>query len=276
MFKFLRAAALTIVAAAAAVSPALAADPFTVINRIKERGTLNYPVMLSEEPGFIKDPRTGEWSGFFYEWGQDIAKLLEVELVPFETTWGNLAADFQAGNIDLAIGLNPNPSRGLVVDYVYGSIVEGVWALVARDGFAPETWAEMNNPEARIAVQKGGTMQVIAEAVIPDATIVVVPTRDQAILELQSGRVDAMIISDQDAALLHSQGIGKAIVPSPAIKNPMTIGVRREEGNEGFQNFLSNWMSQQGALGLACSKITQSLKSRGIDLSVVPQSGKYC
>jgi len=56
----------------------------------------------------------------------------------------------------------------------------------------------------------------------------------------------------------------------------MTIGVRREDGNEGFQNFLSNWMSQQGALGLACSKITQSLKSRGIDLSVVPQSGKYC
>jgi len=260
----------------ASALPAQAEDPSLVLNRIKESGKLKFPVMLSEEPGYIKDPRSGEWGGFFVDWGKDIAGILGVKLELYETTWGNLAADFQAGKIDLAVALNPNPRRGLVVDYVPGAIVEGIWALIARPGFEPKTWREMDKKDVRIAVQKGGTMQVIAESVIPNATIVVVPSRDQAILELQSQKVDAVIISDQDAAFLAAKGVGKAVVPMPVLRNPSTIGIRREPGNAGFANFLANWMSQQNSLGLACSRITRYMLERGIDMKVVPQSGKYC
>jgi polar amino acid transport system substrate-binding protein len=259
-----------------ATVPARADDPSLVLNRIKESGKLKFPVMGSEEPGYIKDPRTGEWTGFYVDWGKDIANLLGVKLEYVETTWGNLAADFQSGKVDLAVALNPNPRRGLVVDYVHGAIVEGIWALAARPDYAPKTWREMDTKEARIAVQKGSTMQVIAESVIPKATIVVVPTRDQAILELQSGKVDAIILADQDAALLDSKGLGKAVVPTPVLRNPATIGIRREAGNEGYANFLANWMSQQNSLGLSCSRITRYMLERGIDMKVVPQSGKYC
>jgi polar amino acid transport system substrate-binding protein len=280
MRRWLSAVAAAVVGATLLFGPALmparAESPSLVLDRIKSSGKLKFPVMVSEEPGYIKDPRSGEWSGFFVDWGKDIASLLGVQIEYVETTWGNLAADFQAGKIDLAVALNPNPRRGLVVDYVPGAIVDGIWALVARKGFEPKTWREMDKKEVRIAVQKGGTMQVIAESVIPNSTIVVVPTRDQAILELQSGRVDAMIIADQDAALLDSKGIGKAVVPTPVLKNPSTIGIRREAGNEGFSNFLANWMSQQNSLGLACSRITRYMLERGIDMKVVPQSGKYC
>lgn len=256
--------------------PARAENPSLVLDRIKASGKLKFPVMVAEEPGYIKDPRTGEWGGFFVDWGKDIAGLLEVEIEYYETTWGNLAADFQAGKVDLAVALNPNPRRGLVIDYVPGAIVEGIWALVARPGFEPQTWREMDTEEVRVAVQKGGTMQVIAESVIPNSTIVVVPSRDQAILELQSGKVDAIIISDQDAAFLDSKGVGKAVVPMPVLRNPSTIGIRREPGNAGFSNFLANWMSQQNSLGLSCSRITRYMLERGIDMKVVPQSGKYC
>ncbi|KLK89442.1 ABC transporter substrate-binding protein [Microvirga vignae] len=280
MNRWMSAIAAAVIGAAAlfgpASTPARAEDPSLVLNRIKESGKLKFPVMVSEEPGYIKDPRTGEWGGFFVDWGKDIANLLGVKLEYYETTWGNLAADFQAGKIDLAVALNPNPRRGLVVDYVPGSIVDGIWALIARPGYAPKTWREMDTKESRIAVQKGGTMQVIAESVIPNATIVVVPTRDQAILELQSGKVDAIILADQDAALLDSKGLGKAVVPTPVLRNPSTIGIRREPGNDGFANFLANWMSQQNSLGLACSRITRYMLERGIDMKVVPQSGKYC
>ncbi|RUY08019.1 transporter substrate-binding domain-containing protein [Mesorhizobium sp. M2A.F.Ca.ET.040.01.1.1] len=256
--------------------PARAENTSLVLDRIKATGKLKFPVMVAEEPGYIKDPRNGEWSGFFVDWGKDIAGLLGVQIEYYETTWGNLAADFQAGKIDLAVGLNPNPRRGLVVDYVPGAIVEGIWVLAARPGFEPKTWREMDKKEIRIAVQKGGTMQVIAEAVIPNATLDVVPTRDQAVLELQSDKVDAIIIADQDAALLGSKGIAKAVVPMPLLRSPSTIGIRREPGNEGYANFLANWMSQQNTLGLACSRITRSLLDRGIDMKVVAQSGKYC
>lgn len=257
-------------------APSFAQDPWAVLNGIKDSGKLKFPVMLSEEPGYIKDPRTGEWTGFYVDWGKNIAELLGVQVEYVETTWGNLAADFQSGKVDLAIGLNPNPKRGLVVDYIPGSIVEGVWGIAARDGFTPKTWREMDNKETRVAVQKGSTPQVIAEAVIPNATIVIVPSRDQAILEMQAGRVDAILLSDQDVAQLHARKLGHAIVPLPVLKNPMTIGIRRIAGNEGYANFLANWISQQNALGLACSRITKYMLDRNLDMSVVPQSGKYC
>lgn len=251
-------------------APTALADPFATINRIRKSGELRLPVMVGEEPGYVKDSGTGEWSGYYVDWGKDIAGLLGVKLAFYETTWGNLAADFQAGKIDLAVGLNPNPKRGLVVDYVPGSIWSGVWALVAKPGFAMSTWKDMDDAKVRVAVQQGSTMQVIAEAVLPHASIVVVPTRDQALLELQSNRVDAILLADSDAVLLQTQKRGKLVVPEPVLYNPATIGIRREDGNEGYMNFLANWMTQQRELGFARAKLQQAWSANGMDLSLVP------
>ncbi|QJP16871.1 transporter substrate-binding domain-containing protein [Starkeya sp. ORNL1] len=261
---------------ASAPPAAHATDPSLVINEIKQRGVLHYPVMSGEEPDFIKDPATGEWSGFYPDWGRQIADLLQVKIEFVETTWGNLAADFLAGRLDLAFGVNPNPKRGLVVDYVLEPIVEGVWTVLARDGFEPRSWRDLNKPEVRLVAQSGSTMQVIAETMAPQATIVLVKNRDQAVLELRSGRGDAIVLADQNAAQLHKAGIGHAIVPSPVLRNPMMTAVPRKDGNQGFINLLANWSMQQRTLGLSCALITKYMAQRGIDLSVVPQSGKYC
>ena len=261
---------------ASAPPAAHATDPSLVINEIKQRGVLHYPVMSGEEPDFIKDPATGEWSGFYPDWGRQIADLLQVKIEFVETTWGNLAADFLAGRLDLAFGVNPNPKRGLVVDYVLEPIVEGVWTVLARDGFEPKSWRDLNKPEVRLVAQSGSTMQVIAETMAPQATIVLVKNRDQAVLELRSGRGDAIVLADQNAAQLHKAGIGHAIVPSPVLRNPMMTAVPRKDGNQGFINLLANWSMQQRTLGLSCALITKYMAQRGIDLSVVPQSGKYC
>jgi polar amino acid transport system substrate-binding protein len=261
---------------ASALSVAHATDPSLVINEIKQRGVLHYPVMSGEEPDFIKDPATGEWSGFYPDWGRQIADLLQVKIEFVETTWGNLAADFQAGRLDLAFGVNPNPKRGLVVDYVLEPIVEGVWTVLARDGFDAKSWRDLNKPEVRLVAQSGSTMQVIAETMAPQASIVLVKNRDQAVLELRSGRADAIVLADQNAAQLHKAGIGHAIVPVPVLRNPMMTAVPRKDGNQGFINLLANWSMQQRTLGLSCALITKYMAQRGIDLSVVPQSGKYC
>ena len=275
--KILSFVAAAFVALGGLLTPAVAdEDPAAVINAIKQRGTLNYPVMSGEEPDFIKDPKTGEWTGIYPDWGREMAKLLGVKVNFVETTWGNLAADFQAGRLDLAFGVNPNPQRGLVVDYVLEPIVEGVWTILAREGFAPKTWRELNQPSVRIAAQSGSTMQVIAETMAPQATIVLVKSRDQAVLEMQSKRVDAILLADQNSAQLHKAGIGKAIVPEPVLRNPMMTAVPRKAGNAGFINLLANWSMQKRTLGLSCAHITRYMMERGIDLSVVPQSGKYC
>ena len=263
--------AVAVLAVAAVTTTARADDdPFAVLNKIKEAGVLKVPVMTGEEPGYIKDPATGEWSGFYVEWANEIAELLGVKVETVETTWGNLAADFQAGKIDIAIGLNPNPKRGLVVDYLSVPLFTDAWAITVPAGSPIKTWADLNKPEMRLVVQKGSTMQVVAEALCPKAQITPVEDRNLAVLELKSGRADAILLAIFDALQVKKEGIGEVVLPEPILRNPATIGVARVAGNQGYVNFLTNWVQQQRALGLAQGKLNAAWEKAGIDLSLLP------
>lgn len=274
-FQPLRVAATALLIAVASLQQAVAADPNAVLDRIKSSGELRMPVMVGEEPGYVRDRASGQWGGFYMEWAKDIADLLGVKVVPVETTWGNLAADFQANKIDLAIGLNPNPKRGLVVDYLNAPLFTDAWAIVAKPGFAKKTWAELNDPSVRIVVQKGGTMQVVAEALTPKAQIIPVEERPLGLMELQAGRADVMILAIFDAMQIGKQLNSEIILPTPILRNPATIGLKREEGSEGFQNWLTNWVNQQRALGLAQGKLQSSFEKAGADLSVLPKDFSF-
>ena len=263
-------AVLAVALAIAAVQGAFAADPNLVLDRIRNSGELRVPVMVGEEPGYIRDRDTGEWSGFYMEFANELAEVLGVKVTPVETTWGNLAADFQANKIDIAFGLNPNPKRGLVVDYLSVPLFTDAWAIVTKPGFEKKTWAELNDPSVRLVVQKGGTMQVVAESLTPKATISVVEDRPLGVMELQASRADAMIVAIFDAVQIAKQINGQITLPTPMLLNPATIGLRREEGNEGYANWLTNWVNQQRALGLAQGKLQKAFEKHGIDLSMLP------
>jgi polar amino acid transport system substrate-binding protein len=265
-------AALTIGLGLLAAPIAASADdnPSAVIDQIRASGVLKVPVMTGEEPGYIKDPATGQWSGFYYEFLGEIATQLGVKLEPVETTWGNLAADFQSNKIDIAIGVNPNPKRGLVVDYLWEPLFTDAWAVLTPPGKPVKTWAELNTPDKTVVVQKGSTMQVVAEALLPKAKITPVEDRGLALMELQAGRADGVVLSIFDALQITNQKIGNVSLPEPILRNPATLAVARKPGNAGYINFLTNWILQERSLGLAQGKLARSWEARGIDLSILP------
>jgi polar amino acid transport system substrate-binding protein len=254
-----------------ALTPAHAADdPAAVLNDIRASGVLRVPVMIGEEPGYIKDRSTGAWSGYYMVFLQSIADDLGVKLQPVETSWGNLAADFQAHKIDVAIGVNPNPQRALVVDYLSVPIFSDAWAILTPKGAHETSWAALNNPAKRIVVQTGSTMQIVAHALLPDAQVTSVADRPTALLELQSGRADGVLLSILDALDVHARGVGDVSLPRPILLNPATLCVARQPGNAGLLNFLTTWVEQERSLGLAQSTLAHGWTSRGIDLSVLP------
>ncbi len=244
--------------------------PSVVIDQIRSSGVLKVPVMTGEEPGYIKDPATGKWSGFYYEFLEEIATQLGVKLEPIETTWGNLAADFQSNKIDIAIGVNPNPKRGLVVDYLWEPLFTDAWAVLTPKGKPVKTWAELNSPDKTVVVQKGSTMQIVAEALLPKAKITPVEDRGLALMELQAGRADGVVFAVFDALQITNKDIGDVSLPEPILRNPATLAVARKPGNAGYINFLTNWIQQERSLGLAQGKLARAWESRGIDLSILP------
>jgi polar amino acid transport system substrate-binding protein len=274
--KLLRVFALGAGLAVAAQAAAVAQEnPSAVLDQIRSSGELKVPVMIGEEPGYIKDPATGQWSGFYLDFLTSVANELGVKVTPVETTWGNLAADFQSNKIDVAIGVNPNPKRGLVVDYLWEPIFTDAWAVMAPKGKRIATWAELNTPEKTVVVQKGSTMQVVAEALLPKAKLTVVEDRNLAVMELQAGRADAMIQSIFDVLQIAQRIEGDVSVPEPMLRNPATLAVARKPGNEGFINFLTNWVQQQRSLGLAQGRLAKAWEDRGIDLSVLPDNFSF-
>ncbi len=245
-------------------------DPSAVLSAIRESGVLRVPVMVGEEPGYIKDRATGAWSGYYVTFLQSIADDMGVKLQPVETSWGNLAADFRADKIDVAIGVNPNPQRALVVDYLSVPIFSDAWAVLTPKGAHVATWASLNVASKRVVVQTGSTMQIVARSLLPDAQVTSVADRPTALLELQSGRADAVLLSILDALDVQVHGVGEVSLPKPILQNPATLCVARQKGNAGFINFLTTWVEQERSLGIAQSTLAHDWKARGIDLSILP------
>src|ERR1700692_2963800 len=118
----------------------------------------------------------------------DIAKLLDVKLEYTEATYGNSILDLQSNKIDLGFALNPTPQRALVVDFS-ATVFPHPFGTMLRKGLEAKTWADVNKPEVRIAVDVGSANETIARRFAPNATIKSLKSRDEVMLEMSAGRV---------------------------------------------------------------------------------------
>lgn len=70
----------------------------------------------AEAPPYImKDPATGEYSGFFVDACREFAEILKVKPVFVDTSWDNMIAGLQSRKWDLAPALTATPQRALSI-----------------------------------------------------------------------------------------------------------------------------------------------------------------
>jgi polar amino acid transport system substrate-binding protein len=257
--------------ASALASPASAqASPDNTLDRIRANKVLRIAVLPGELPYFNKDLATGNWSGFSIEMANDIAKLLDVKLEYTESTYGNSILDLQSNKIDLGFALNPTPQRALVVDFTatvfphpFGAMLKGIEA---------KTWADINKPEVRIAVDVGSANETVARRFAPNATIKSLKSRDEVMLEMSSGRVDCVV----NALVLGLTAIAKnpnlgtyKILQTPAVAIPSSMAVRREP-DKRWRDFLSVWVDYNRGIGQMREWFVNGLSLSGVKPEDVP------
>jgi polar amino acid transport system substrate-binding protein len=237
--------------ASALVSPASAqATPDNTLDRIRANKVLRIAVLPGELPYFNKDLATGKWSGFSIEMANDIAKLLDVQLEYTESTYGNSILDLQSNKIDLGFALNPTPQRALVVDFS-ATVFPHPFGAMLRKALEAKTWADVNKPEVKIAVDVGSANETVARRFAPNATIKSLKSRDEVMLEMSSGRVDCVV----NALVLGLTAIAKnpnlgtyKILQSPSVAIPSSMAVRREP-DKRWRDFLSVWVDYNRGIG---------------------------
>ncbi len=246
---------------------------FERVNRTK---TLRIAALPGELPYFQKDIATGEWSGAAISMALDIAKVFDAKLEYVESTYGNSVLDLQANKVDLAFALNPTPARALAIGFTHPMIIHP-FGCIARKGFSPTTWEDLNKPEIRVACDLGSLHETAARRFTPKAQITAFKTRDDCILALQSGRVDVDIL----AAILALTALGKnpnlgtfVLLRDPVMALPSNLGIRREPDIR-FMDVINAWLDFNRGTTQIREWMLQGLEKSGARREDIPKEMSF-
>jgi polar amino acid transport system substrate-binding protein len=264
--------------AAGAVSLAAASTPASAQtstgestwDQIHRTGVLRVSAIANQEPGFHKDPATGQWSGSMITMAQDIANNMGAKLELHETTYGNSILDLQSNKIDLALALQETPKRALVINFTR-PIYYGQFTMIVRKGFKAADWDELNKPDVRVAADLGSVMEAIAHHFAPKAQFVGLADIQAVNMALVAGRADASITGwlDSVVALKRNPELGSLVVPKTDLSMGVYFGTRYEPDLR-FVNFVSAWGEYNKQIGQTRQWIIDSLSLFGMTQDDVP------
>ncbi|RXH31632.1 transporter substrate-binding domain-containing protein [Bradyrhizobium zhanjiangense] len=260
-------------AAGALASPAVAqaADPNeSTFARIRRTKKMRIGAVGGGAPYYMKDLASGQWKGFYIDIAKGLADDMEAELEITETTWGNSVLDLQANKIDIFFGLNPTPKRALVVDFSV-PVFNNAFAILCKKDFKPKSWAELNSPDIKIAVDQGSSHDQVVSRLTPKAQITRLKTADDATAALQTGRVDAqcLITMLSLTVLKKNPSLCQLVLPTPIFATTSNAGFRRET-DKTWRDYVNTWIDFNKGLGFIRNAIITNMELVGVTEADIP------
>jgi len=203
--------------------------------QIKQRGKL----LVGTEPTFPPFEFVDESNqivGFDLDIANELAKRLGVKVEVVSLPFDSLIPALQQGKIDVVIaGMTITEDRAKVVDFSKPYFEANQAIVVRKDGsFRPQSLEELVGK--KIAVQLGTTGDLITTDV-KGIEVVRFQRFTDAFLELQNGRVDAVVL-DEAPAKAYVKKFPKFIV-SKVVDTGETYGVAVRKGNKELLNFVN-------------------------------------
>ena len=168
-----------------------------LLETIQEKGKLVVGMSADYAPyefHYIDENGKDVIGGFDVDIANEIADAIGVELVIQEMDFDALVSALPAGKVDVVIsGMNPTEERAKVVDFsdIYYNSQHGI-LVRTEDADKYKTFAELEG--AKVGAQLGSTQEQIAKAEIPNADLQLLANVNNLILELKSGKVDAIVM----------------------------------------------------------------------------------
>src|SRR3989338_1289159 len=231
------------------------------VEEISEQSTLT-KILDSDEitvcymtwpPSVIKDPNTGEVSGFIVDIFNEIAKDSELKVTYTESTWGGFPADLNTGKCDAAIaGIYPTIGRSTSVSFTKPFFFAGN-SGVAKSGDNRFTQIEdLDRADVKIAVIQGEFGHIYAEKYLPKAKLVVLDKSadlTMPLLTVSSGQADV--------GLSTSDVVTEYVKKHPEVKDLFSeepysttpISWATRSGDQELLNFLDNGISYLKSTG---------------------------
>ena len=240
-------------------------------DRIARTKTLRIAALPGELPYFQKDLATGEWRGAAIDFARDIAKVFDAKLEYVEGTYGTSVLDIQSNKVDIGFALNPTPQRALSIGFTRPFFVHP-YGCLAKKGFDPKTWADVDKPEVRIVVDLGSAHETAARRFAPKAQITALKSRDDATLAFQSGKADVYILAALLglATIARNRSLGPYhLLTDPLVALPSCFGVRREPDTK-FIDVINAWIDYNRGIGQVREWMVAGLGLNGVQPDDIP------
>ncbi|WP_375452712.1 amino acid ABC transporter substrate-binding protein [uncultured Devosia sp.] len=228
-----RAAAVAVLAVTTAVLP-IAAQAGEDLDAIVARGVIK--VGVGSQPGFFAPDSSGEWKGFFVDFGRALAVTVFNDPTKVEFTSSSpqqrLPA-LQAGEFDILLsGVTQTISRSFQLGFHFGPTIfyDGQGLLVRKD-LGVTSGADLDG--ATIGVQSGTTGELnIADFFRKNGktfTPVTIEDTNEFLAALESGRVDAITQDASDLGIKQTQLANPEeyiLLPERLSKEPLAPAIR--------------------------------------------------
>lgn len=239
--------------------------------RIQRTKTIRVAALSGQMPYFSKDITTGQWQGACVEMTNSIAKVLDAKVEWVEATYGTSVLDLQTNKVDLGFALNPTPERALSIGFTHPMLIHP-FGCVSKT-LKPETWEDLDKPNIRIAFDIGSLHETLAKRFDSKAQLMGFPNTDQAILALQTGRVDVVILAAMLAlsALGKNPGIGTFyLMQNPLVALPSCLGIQEEYSP--FATVINAWLDMNRGTGQLREWLISNLEKMGVKRDQIPPS----
>lgn len=216
----------------AAAAPAVQAG--ADLDAIVQRGVIK--VGVGSQPGFFAPDASGEWKGFFVDFGRALAVTVFNDPTKVEFTSSSpqqrLPA-LQSGEFDILLsGVTQTISRSFQLGFHFGPTIfyDGQGILLRKD-IGVTTAAELDG--ATIGVQSGTTGELnIADFFRKNGTTftpVTIEDTNEFLAALESGRVDAITQDSSDLGIKQTQLANPddyILLPERLSKEPLAPAIR--------------------------------------------------
>ena len=142
-------------------------------------------------PTAMKDPKTGELTGFHFDAARWMCDQMKVDCVFQEVTWATFVAGLQGGKYDLSVaGSFTTMARAMAVAFTDPVYYKGSGAVVPKAS-SIRTVADLKKPGLRVSVVQGTSDQDWATRNLPEAKLIISTAEAHvALLDVIAGRAD--------------------------------------------------------------------------------------
>ena len=239
------------------------------LQKIKDSKELKIGVAPGD-PWYYRDPASGTWTGLGVMLGTEVAKSLNVKLVPVETTWGNSVAALQAGQIDIMFVLDATDERKKAIDFPATPLLWYAQGVLTKDSLIAKSWSDLDKADVRLGVALGTATDRDLTKRLPNAKIERFTNTDETIAAFMSGRVDGIAFYHPALVIAYSKiKKGKVQIPQPVVALPTSAGIRRD-ADPGLRDFLDAEFGKLYKSGKTQDLYAQYLKTKGLDPSALP------